>query len=66
MCKVMEHYEKIAREDERRLIAEEMRQKDEALAANAKALAAKDHTLAANARELAELRARLAALEQRA
>ena len=33
MCKVMEHYENIAREDERRLIAEEMRQKDEALAA---------------------------------
>ena len=52
MCKVMEHYEQIAREDERRLIAEEMRQKDEALAANA--------------RELAALRARLAALEQRA
>ena len=59
MCKVMEHYEQIAREDERRLIAEEMRKKDEALAANARELATKDS-------ELAELRARLAALEQRA
>ena len=33
MCKVMEHYEQLAREDERRLIAKEMQQKDEELAA---------------------------------
>ena len=38
MCKVMEYYENIAREEERRLIAEEMKRKDFALAQRARRL----------------------------
>ena len=63
MCKVMEYYENIARkearEEERRLIAEEMKRKDFALAQKDSALAQKDA-------ELAALRAQLAAFTQRA
>ena len=59
MCKVMEYYENIAREEERRLIAEEMKRKDFALAQ-------KDSTIANQQAELAALRAQLAALTQRA
>ena len=63
MCKVMQHYENIAREEareeERKLIAKEMEQKDFALAQ-------KDSTIANQQAELAALRAQLAALTQRA
>ena len=56
MCKVMEYYENIAREEgraeERKLIAEEMNRKD--------------NTIAQKDAELAALRAQLAALTQRA
>ena len=55
----MEYYENIAREEERRLIAEEMKRKDFALAQKDSALAQKDA-------ELAALRAQSAALTQRA
>ena len=63
MCKVMEHYENIARKEgreqgraeERKLIAEEMRRKDFALAQKDSALAQKDA-------ELTALRAQLVAL----
>ena len=70
MCKVMEYYEDIARKEgraeERRLIAEEMKRKDVALAQKDVALAQKDSVLAQKDAELAALRAKLAALTQRA
>ena len=66
MCKVMQHYENIARKEERELIAKEMEQKDFALAQKDSALAQKDSTIANQQAELAALRAQLAALTQRA
>ena len=49
MCKVMQHYEDIARKEERELIAKEMKRKDA--------------TIANQLAELAALRAQLAALQ---
>ena len=66
MCKVMQHYENIAREEERELIAKEMKQKDDTIEQNIRALAQKDSTIANQQAELAALRAQLAALTQRA
>ena len=65
MCKIMQHYENIAREEERELIAKEMKQKDDTIEQNVRALAQKDSTIANQQAELAALRAQLAALTQR-
>ena len=59
MCKVMEHYENIAREEERRLFAEERKLFAEERKQHAEEMSKKEA-------ELASLRAQLAALTQRA